>query len=197
MHKRNEFWQRQVNDSLLVELVPDERPALLIDKRGEGVVRVELTEVRALIEALNVALGELFILKKDPLTLSKVQELLAQDVTLNGSDDGRQSIAASPGQSGYEKAREFIRRYKEGERDFSKADLSEANLSGADLSESNLSGADLSKTNLRGADLEEADLSEADLRGANLNKAKLSSEQLAATKPLSDPATPVASSTSG
>jgi uncharacterized protein YjbI with pentapeptide repeats len=49
--------------------------------------------------------------------------------------------------------KELIRRYREGERDFSGADLEEANL-----------GA----TNLRGANLSEANLRGANLIGANL-----------------------------
>ena len=47
----------------------------------------------------------------------------------------------------------LLERYTAGERDFSGADLHEANLRGADLHEANLRGADL-----RGADLREADL---------------------------------------
>ena len=78
---------------------------------------------------------------------------------------------------------EIIERYINGERDFSRlnlsmADLGEANLHGANLSWANLrwadlSGANLNEANLRGANLRGADLSEANLDGADLRWANL------------------------
>jgi hypothetical protein len=58
------------------------------------------------------------------------------------------------------------------------ADGSRANLSGADLSRADLSGADLSGANLCGANLSGADLSRADLSGADLCWANLSGANL-------------------
>jgi hypothetical protein len=58
------------------------------------------------------------------------------------------------------------------------ANLSGANLSGADLSDANLAGADLSDANLAGADLRNADLSDANLGYANLGCADLRNANL-------------------
>jgi len=74
---------------------------------------------------------------------------------------------------------ELITRYRAGERDFSRADLSGdylmwADLVGADLSEADLSGANLYKADLNGAKLRNANLCK-----ANPNEAKVTSEQLA------------------
>ena len=49
------------------------------------------------------------------------------------------------------KEQKLITRYGNGERDFSRTDLSRANLVNADLSDANLSGADLTKALLRWA----------------------------------------------
>jgi uncharacterized protein YjbI with pentapeptide repeats/stress response protein SCP2 len=89
-------------------------------------------------------------------------------------------------------AEEFLRRYKEGERDFtginlagidlsgktlespislSQANLSNANLSNANLMKANLIGANLQGANLNSTNLHEADLIEVNLSGANLTKA--------------------------
>ncbi|WGV25645.1 pentapeptide repeat-containing protein [Halotia branconii] len=57
--------------------------------------------------------------------------------------------------------------------DFSYADLSEANLNGANLRGCDLSFANLSQANLQDADLRGAMLFSADLRQANLKGAKL------------------------
>ncbi|MEH2072933.1 MAG: pentapeptide repeat-containing protein [Nostoc sp.] len=84
-------------------------------------------------------------------------------------------------------AKELLRRYAAGERDFSGVDLKGANLSGvsrsfdvdayaepyrqgitSDLSRINLSGADLTQTDLRGVNLEGANLSNANLTRADL-----------------------------
>ena len=50
-------------------------------------------------------------------------------------------------------AKELIRRYKAGKRDFARANLSAANLSGANLEGANLRGAKLEGANLQGANL--------------------------------------------
>lgn len=112
------------------------------------------------------------------------------------------------------KARDLLRQYRAGERDFTLLSLRQAILSGVDLYGANLSGTDLSEadlsdgnlmgarlrradlsrarlcgTNLRGADLGMADLKQADLSGADLSFANLeqtnaTSEQLAQAKTL-------------
>jgi hypothetical protein len=61
------------------------------------------------------------------------------------------------------KAFELIKKYNNGERDFSFA-----HLRGAELTEANLVGANLSNADLTDADLYEANLSNADLTGATL-----------------------------
>ena len=81
------------------------------------------------------------------------------------------------------KAKALITVYREGKRNFRRADLRGVDLRGADLRGINLSGAilrraDLGEASLRGADLREANmqganLSWADLRGANLAGARL------------------------
>ena len=68
---------------------------------------------------------------------------------------------------------ELVKRYTEGERDFTGINLNEANLSRINLSQSILRRASLFVTNISGANLSEADLSE-----ANLNVARLSSTNL-------------------
>ncbi|MBE9095237.1 pentapeptide repeat-containing protein [Tychonema sp. LEGE 07203] len=68
---------------------------------------------------------------------------------------------------------ELVKRYTEGDRDFTGINLNEANLSRINLSQSILRRASLFVTNISGANLSEADLSE-----ANLNVARLSSTNL-------------------
>ena len=68
---------------------------------------------------------------------------------------------------------ELVKRYTEGERDFTGINLNEANLSRINLSQSILRRASLFVTNISGANLSEVDLSE-----ANLNVARLSSTNL-------------------
>lgn len=75
-------------------------------------------------------------------------------------------------------AKEILKQYAAGVRDFCGVDLSEenlngANLSGADFSEANLSVANLSGANLSGANLSRAKLNVTRLSGANLSKANL------------------------
>ncbi|MEG4350942.1 pentapeptide repeat-containing protein [Microcoleus sp. LAD1_D3] len=67
----------------------------------------------------------------------------------------------------------IVKRYTEGDRDFTGINLNEANLSRINLSQSILRGASLFVTNLSGANLSEVNLSE-----ANLNVARLSSTNL-------------------
>jgi len=67
----------------------------------------------------------------------------------------------------------LVKRYTEGDRDFTGINLNEANLSRINLSQSILKGASLFVTNISGANLSEANLSE-----ANLNVARLSSTNL-------------------
>jgi len=76
-----------------------------------------------------------------------------------------------------------VERYAAGKRDFSKAELGNAdlqgiNLRGSDLSYADLSEANLSGANLRGTDLSFADLSQANLRDADLRGALLMSASL-------------------
>jgi uncharacterized protein YjbI with pentapeptide repeats len=85
-----------------------------------------------------------------------------------------------------DRAKETLARYTDGERDFRRlalinADLSLANLSGANLSEANFLTANFSGANLSKADLSKADLSGANLRGANLRGANLMDADLGAT----------------
>jgi hypothetical protein len=191
MNERNEFWERPVNDTLWVELIPGDQPSLLIEREDDALLHVELSELRPLIEVLTVALGELYILK-DRSTLTQVEQLLATDITLeaNGTDQRPALILSRKANRG--KVRELIRRYSEGVRSFPKADLRKANLVGADLREISLVGADLAganleEANLSQANLEEANLLQANLQGADLSKAnlkcaKVTAEQLAEAK---------------
>ena len=78
-------------------------------------------EVRALIEVLNVAVGELFILQKDPPALARVQSLLASDVTLNNAGSQWRSASMASKISGHVKGQALIRRYEQGERSFPNA----------------------------------------------------------------------------
>ena len=80
-------------------------------------------------------------------------------------------------------AEEILKRYAEGDRDFAKVILLEANLSGANLQKANLSEANLSVANLSGSNLSEANLTRAKLNvtklsGANLHKANLTEANL-------------------
>ncbi|MEG3847413.1 pentapeptide repeat-containing protein [Microcoleus sp. herbarium19] len=68
---------------------------------------------------------------------------------------------------------ELVKRYTEGDRDFTGINLNEANLSRINLSQSILRRASLFVTNISGANLSDADLS-----FANLNVARLSSTNL-------------------
>ncbi|MEG3858052.1 pentapeptide repeat-containing protein [Microcoleus sp. herbarium12] len=68
---------------------------------------------------------------------------------------------------------ELVKRYTEGDRNFTGINLNEANLSRINLSKSILRKASLFVTNISGANLSETDLSE-----ANLNVARLSSTNL-------------------
>ncbi|MEG4453825.1 pentapeptide repeat-containing protein [Microcoleus sp. N9_A1] len=67
----------------------------------------------------------------------------------------------------------IVKRYTEGDRDFTGINLNEANLSRINLSQSILRRASLFITNISGANLSDADLTE-----ANLNVARLSSTNL-------------------
>jgi len=75
-------------------------------------------------------------------------------------------------------AEDFLKRYNQGERDFTGVNLAGVNLSGkslhsVNLSRANLSGAELSGTNLSGANLSEANLCHANLHKTNLSSANL------------------------
>jgi uncharacterized protein YjbI with pentapeptide repeats len=77
----------------------------------------------------------------------------------------------------------LVASYAAGRRDFSKAqlgnaDLPDTDLKGCDLSYGDLSTANLSGANLRGCDLSYADLSQANLQGADLRGALLISTNL-------------------
>ncbi|AUT00795.1 low-complexity protein [Nostoc sp. CENA543] len=77
----------------------------------------------------------------------------------------------------------LMEKYHLGERDFSRAELGDAdlqgvNLKGSDLSYADLSTANLSGANLRGTDLSFADLSQANLQNADLRGAMLMSADL-------------------
>ncbi|MEH2315070.1 MAG: pentapeptide repeat-containing protein [Nostoc sp.] len=82
----------------------------------------------------------------------------------------------------------LVESYAAGKRDFSKAELGDADLqsinlkgsdlSYADLSEANLSGASLKGTDLSFADLSQANLKDTDLRGALLMSANLCQAEL-------------------
>jgi hypothetical protein len=71
------------------------------------------------------------------------------------------------------KASELLDKYKNGERDFSLANLYGANLEGATLKVANLYWANLKGANLKVANLKGANLYEANLYGANLYEANL------------------------
>jgi uncharacterized protein YjbI with pentapeptide repeats len=68
---------------------------------------------------------------------------------------------------------ELLKRYAQGERDFSKISVKNANFRGADLSFIDLSQADLSHADLRNTNLRGANLSYSQLNGANLRQAIL------------------------
>jgi hypothetical protein len=87
MSERHDFWLRPVNDRLTLELLPGDQPALWIYCADEPVLKLDMAEARRLIEVLTVAVGELLILKKDPATLARLQELLEKDVTLRPDDE--------------------------------------------------------------------------------------------------------------
>ncbi|MDZ8222299.1 pentapeptide repeat-containing protein [Nostoc sp. ChiVER01] len=77
----------------------------------------------------------------------------------------------------------LVESYAAGKRDFSKAELGNAdlqgiNLKGSDLSYADLNEANLSGANLRGTDLSFADLGQANLKDANLRGALLMSTNL-------------------
>lgn len=73
---------------------------------------------------------------------------------------------------------EFLRRYEDGERDFSGIEIKDADLSHVSLNYANLRGAKLINVNLSNATLWEVDLSEADLSGSNLTNASLTKANL-------------------
>ena len=75
-------------------------------------------------------------------------------------------------------AHELIARCEAGERDFSWANLYQADLSGAVLPRAVLYHVNLSGANLKGANLDSADLIGANLREANLREANLSGAKL-------------------
>ncbi|MBD2356082.1 pentapeptide repeat-containing protein [Tolypothrix sp. FACHB-123] len=75
-------------------------------------------------------------------------------------------------------AKEVLRRYAAGERNFRQADwrginLAKAILSGVDLTGAHLHNADLSNSDLSSANLNWAGLKGANFRGANLRGAKM------------------------
>ena len=69
---------------------------------------------------------------------------------------------------------ELVKRYTEGDRNFTGINLNEANLSRINLSQSILRKASLFVTNISGANLSETDLSEANLNVARLSNTNLS-----------------------
>ncbi|NET40513.1 pentapeptide repeat-containing protein [Okeania sp. SIO2B3] len=78
---------------------------------------------------------------------------------------------------------ELVKRYAQGERNFTAINLTEVNLSKMNLSQSNFSNAALFVSNLSGANLSESNFSKANLNvarlsGANLNKAILNQATL-------------------
>ncbi|MCS6814361.1 MAG: pentapeptide repeat-containing protein [Cyanobacteria bacterium] len=84
--------------------------------------------------------------------------------------------------------KDFLNRYRQGERDFAHIDLREANLSGVNLQDIDLTGANLTGANLSwafltratlvGANLRQADLRSCALNNANLTQAVLSGANL-------------------
>jgi uncharacterized protein YjbI with pentapeptide repeats len=173
MEKPNDFWERPVTNAVTVELVPGDQPSLLINHNGRIAVKLRLSEARALAEVLTIAAGELFILQRDPAALAKVQRLLAEDITLSSGSSAQRSASKASRISGHIKGHELLRRYKQGERIFARADLRLANLASAELRGADLSGADLSGANLQRANLSQANLEEANLAEANLEEAGL------------------------
>lgn len=85
------------------------------------------------------------------------------------------------------KAEDLLRRYADGKRDFSWADLSGENLTNANLAKVNLYGANLAqavlvRANFQQANLLKANLTNANLTGANLAFANLRKANLTAAK---------------
>ncbi|UNU24532.1 pentapeptide repeat-containing protein [Microcoleus vaginatus] len=79
-------------------------------------------------------------------------------------------------------AEEFLKRYNQGERDFTGINLSGVDLRGKTLHSVNLSNANLSRAELSEADLSYANLAEANLCHTNLHTANLTSANLGKTK---------------
>lgn len=183
MDHENDFWLRPVTDTVTLELVPGARPHLRINSNGRSIVQLELAEAQVLLEVLTVALGELYILRRDPSALARVRELLGEDITLvNGSGERRTVARASAGASPVGRD-ELVQHYRRGGRDFVGADLRLADLSRIDLRQvdlrgANLSGANLKRANLFQANLEKADLSQADLEETGLFHANLKGADL-------------------
>ena len=75
-------------------------------------------------------------------------------------------------------AKELLKQYAAGERNFCNANLSGANLRLTNLSGANLSGANLSRADLFWAELYRANLFAVDLREANLSRANLRGSDL-------------------
>lgn len=72
----------------------------------------------------------------------------------------------------------LVKKYKEGERNFTGINLNEANLSRINLSQANLSDASLCVTNLSGANLSGINLSRANLNVGRLSQANLTGANL-------------------
>ncbi len=68
---------------------------------------------------------------------------------------------------------EYVRKWKEDNGVFSRANLTDANLTDADLTDADLTDADLTDADLTRADLTRADLTRADLTRADLTRADL------------------------
>lgn len=173
MDNHRDFWQRPVTDKVSIELMPGDHPSLLINLDGRTIARLRLSEARALADVLTTAVGELFILQRDPFALAQLQRLLAEDETLANGGSARRSASAASRINAHVKSQELLRRYRDGSRNFSQADLRLVDLEGADLRCVDLSKADLSGANLKRANLFQANLERANLAQTNLEEAGL------------------------
>ncbi|GGA28430.1 pentapeptide repeat-containing protein [Okeania sp. KiyG1] len=111
-------------------------------------------------------------------------EMEFQDISMMVDEDEQEEEEEEESQEPVVSAEEFLRRYSEGERDFTGINLSGVDLSGKSFSDSklNLSNANFNGANLSGADLRDLNLTGAKFQSANLSEIKLYSANLSQTK---------------
>jgi len=119
----------------------------------------------------------------DSVKVQAIDENLTADSVSHDDVEADDDTSARSSQLSAVDAKELLRRYKAGERDFTginlaRVDLTSTNLDGALLIEANLSGTNLNKAKLQVARLLQANLNKADLSEANLYQADLTAANL-------------------